>query len=501
MAIYGSGINYGSLAQAVQDLKNVQTAAANKVVYQPLAPASIDAASGLVIGSPEYQRYLDQREMKLSKKAEPDATATPIEKPIRNLDQEAKDEGIRAASEMARAAIGNQTTVKTPPPIEEDKITRDLSESEKTASAGIQELINSFTTAMAAQNQQISNLAAAAAKPTVVQTKTKRMPGGMVNSIQVYSDGSEKVIDTYKDLSASESVVQMFSNAGLDASFSTALNAVIDKVYLDNIAPTDAQILSSVYASDAYKTRFAANEVIRKRLADGKGLPGDRLLTPKEYITAEAGYKEILQEAGLPSEFYDSPDDLNNLIANSVSVSEFTSRVNIAKDALQNADQNVVQALKDYYNLDRSQLTAYLLDPEKAMASMTGKLQYKTPEETVTKAKEMYTAAQVGGAALRAGQTATAGFAEEITKAGKAGQAEEAFQTAAGEGKDYRRLLSLAGETVGSEDLVREQLSLTGGAEVAAKRKRLASAERARFAQKSAIDTTSLGRRNKLADV
>ena len=498
MAIYGSGINYGSLAQAVQDLKNVQTAAANKVVYQPTAPAPIDAATGLVIGSPEYQRAIDKRDMALSKQATQAASATPSEKPVRNLDQEAKDEGIAAASEMARVALG---TPPPPPPVEEDKITRDLSESEQTAANGIQELINSFTAAMAAQNQQISNLAAAAAKPTVVQTKTKRMPGGMVNSIQVYSDGSEKVIDTYKDLSASDSVVQMFSNAGLDASFSTALNAVIDKVYLDNIAPTDAQILSSVYASDAYKTRFAANEVIRKRLADGKGLPGDRLLTPKEYITAEAGYKEILQEAGLPSEFYDSPDDLNNIIASSVSVSEFTSRVNMAKDALQNADQNVVNALKDYYDLDRSQLTAYLLDPEKAMASITGKLKYKTPEETVTKAKEMYTAAQVGGAALRAGQTATAGFAEEITKAGKAGQAEEAFQTASGQAQDYRRLLSLAGETANNEDLVREQLSLSGGAGVAEKRKRLASAERARFAQKSAVDTTSLGRRNKLADV
>ena len=498
MAIYGSGINYGSLAQAVQDLKNVQTAAANKVVYQPTAPAPIDAATGLVIGSPEYQRAIDKRDMALSKQATQAASATPSEKPVRNLDQEAKDEGIAAASEMARVALG---TPPPPPPVEEDKITRDLSESEQTAANGIQELINSFTAAMAAQNQQMSNLAAAAAKPTVVQTKTKRMPGGMVNSIQVYSDGSEKVIDTYKDLSASDSVVQMFSNAGLDASFSTALNAVIDKVYLDNIAPTDAQILSSVYASDAYKTRFAANEVIRKRLADGKGLPGDRLLTPKEYITAEAGYKEILQEAGLPSEFYDSPDDLNNIIASSVSVSEFTSRVNMAKDALQNADQNVVNALKDYYDLDRSQLTAYLLDPEKAMASITGKLKYKTPEETVTKAKEMYTAAQVGGAALRAGQTATAGFAEEITKAGKAGQAEEAFQTASGQAQDYRRLLSLAGETANNEDLVREQLSLSGGAGVAEKRKRLASAERARFAQKSAVDTTSLGRRNKLADV
>lgn len=69
--------------------------------------APIDAASGLVVGSPEYQRFQDQREMILSKNAAPDATVTPPETPVRDLDQEAKDEGIRAASEMARGALGN----------------------------------------------------------------------------------------------------------------------------------------------------------------------------------------------------------------------------------------------------------------------------------------------------------------------------------------------------------------------------------------------------------
>lgn len=500
MAIYGSGINYGSLAQAVKDFKNVQAAAAQRITVDSAGEDIRPAGEAAQIAEVEQMRKRGAEADAAAKAASDKAAEAESKKLVESL----YDPTFGKPGNMG-LPFGPTTTVGTPPPpppVEEDKITRDLSKSEQSASSGIQELINSFNAAMAAQNQQMSSLVAAASKPTVVQTKTKRKPGGMVDSVQVYSDGSEKVIDTYKDLSASDSVVQMFSNAGLDASFSTALNAVIDKVYLDNIAPTDAQILSSVYASDAYKTRFAANEVIRKRLADGKGLPGDRLLTPKEYITAEAGYKEILQEAGLPSEFYDSPDDLNNIIASSVSVSEFTSRVNVARDALQNADQNVVNALKDYYGLDRSQLTAYLLDPEKAMSTViNAKLKYNTPEETVTRAKEMYTAAQVGGAALRAGQTATAGFSEEITKAGKAGQAEEAFQTASGQAQDYRRLLNLAGETVGSEDLVREQLSLSGGAGVAEKRKRLASAERARFAQKSAVDTTSLGRRNKLADV
>ena len=71
-----------------------------------ISSTPIDAVSGLVIGSPEYQRWYDQREIKLNNKVTPDATAVPSEKPVRDLDQEAKDQGIANASEMARVALG-----------------------------------------------------------------------------------------------------------------------------------------------------------------------------------------------------------------------------------------------------------------------------------------------------------------------------------------------------------------------------------------------------------
>jgi hypothetical protein len=115
----------------------------------------------------------------------------------------------------------------------------------------------------------------------------------------------------------------------------------------------------------------------------------------------------------------------------------------------------------------------------------------------------MYTSAEVGGAAARAGFNAgiSRGFAEEITKAGKADAAERAFQGAAREQEDYKRLLSLYGETAGTEDLAREALGLAGGAEVGIKTKKLASKERAKFQQRSAISKTSLGGRLQSADV
>ena len=354
--------------------------------------------------------------------------------------------------------------------------------------------LNSVLDQIAALTQQMADMqsaaAAEAAKPKVVGVRTVRKTGGVVQTVQVMSDGTDgKVVDTYKDFGAKDSVMKMFENTGLGATFIKSLTDSIDKVYDENIMPTDEQILNSIYSSDAYKTRFAANETIKKRMAEGKGMPGDRLLSPREYIAAEAGYREILQNAGLPVGFYDTQDDFTKLIGNAISIGELTERVNIAQNALNNADANIVNALKEYYGMTTGDLTAYLLDKDKAFNVINSRYQYTTEE-----AKKMYGAAEIGGAAGRAGMGATKGFAEEIYAAGKGSMAEQTFQTAARQQSDYSRLLGLYGETAGQEDLARESLGLAGGAEVGIKTRKLASKERAKFATRSAIDKTTLGR-------
>lgn len=364
------------------------------------------------------------------------------------------------------------------------------------ASGAVLDQIKALTDQIAAMQ---AAAAAEAAKPKVTGTRTVRKTGGVVEVYEQMSDGSlGKLIESYKDFGARDSVMKMFENTGLGDAFIKSLMDTIDKVYEENIMPTDAQVLNTIYTSDAYKTRFAANEAIRKRIAEGKGRPGDKLLSPAEYIAAEDGYREIMQEAGLPTNFYDQPGDLSNLIANSISVGEFTARVNIAQNALQKADQQIVQSLKDYYGLTTGDLVAYLLDNEKAFDALNSRYQYSTEQ-----AKLMYTSAEVGGAAARAGygEGISKGFAEEITKAGKADSAERAFQGAAREQQDYRRLMSLYGETAGTEDLARESLGLAGGAEVGIKTKKLASKERAKFMQRGAIEKTSLGSRLRTPDV
>jgi hypothetical protein len=328
---------------------------------------------------------------------------------------------------------------------------------------------------------------------------TRRKPGGVVEVYSMLSDGTEKLLDQYTDFSARDSVMKMFENTGLEKKFVDNLLATVDQVYLDNVAPTDAQILNTIYNSDAYKTRFAANEIIRKRMADGTGMAGDKILNPAEYIAVEEGYRTIMQNAGLPAGFYDNPNDFTNLISSKIDPAELKSRVNIAADALQKADMNTKNALRSFYGLSDQDMVAYLLDSDKAFKLIEGRQAFTL---STADAEKQYGAAKIGGAALRAGmEDPSKGLAEEIYAADKGDQAESVFQNAAQQQQAYERLVGLSGGQAGKEDLVRSQLALEGGADITKKTRELASKERARFQQKSAINQTSLQRSGSRPDV
>ena len=366
---------------------------------------------------------------------------------------------------------------------------------EDPASVDITAMIAAITSGMQAQ---IDALMSRPAAVTSVGQVTRRKPAGVVEVYSLLSDGSEKLIDQYTDFSARDSVMNMFQNTGLEKQFMDNLLSTIDNVYLENVAPTDAQILNSIYNSDAYKTRFAANEIIRKRMADGTGMAGDKILNPAEYIAVEEGYRTIMQNAGLPAGFYDNPNDFTNLIGNKIDTAELKSRVNIAADALQKADQQTKDALRSYYGLSDKDMVAYLLDADKAFKLIEGRQAFTL---STADAEKQYGAAQIGGAALRAGQEASKGLSEEIYAADKGKDAEGAFQNAAQQQQAYERLVGLSGGKAGKEDLVRAQLALEGGAGIAKEAKELASKERARFQQRSAIKKESLQRAGIRPDV
>ena len=333
--------------------------------------------------------------------------------------------------------------------------------------------------------------------PTVTSTGEERAKGGLVIMYQYMSDGSKREIGRKTDKSAGDAVREVFMMAGLDATFTDQLIANIDAVYAANVSPSQLQIMTSIYSSDAYKNRFKANEVIRKRLADGTGRAGDRMLSPKEYIDAEKSYATVLSDRGMPTGYYDDPDDFTSLIGNSISVAEFQSRVSTAYEALNFADEYTVSSLQNYYNLSKGDLVAYLLDPAKAQPILEAR-QNKKNEFGLndrTELQKMYEASQVGGMAGRVGLGGDQALSEEIVDLGKGGEAESAFKSAAAQEPDVKRLGKLYGEPLDYKSLVKETLSLSGGATAGQKKRKFVGKEKAAFGKQGALDKTSLTKR------
>ena len=331
--------------------------------------------------------------------------------------------------------------------------------------------------------------------PTLVGVETVYERGFNV-TYNIYSDGSRTERSRVRERTAGDAVEAMFQNLGMDKAFSTSLVNIINGLYSTNVKPTQAEILNAVYTSEPYKQRFKANEIIRQRLADGQGRPGDRMLTPAEYIEAENTYRTILADRDMPEGFYDSPDDFTNLIANSISASEFKSRVDTAYDALNFADESVVSALRDFYDMGTSDMAAYLLDPARAMPVLEGRAARSTGAyglNSRTELQRMYGTASIAGMGRRQGLMPGEELSGEIYGAGKSKQeTEAAFGKAAEDSPAVERLGKLYGEAMDFKDIVREDLSLTGGAAAGRKRRRFASKERAQFSKQSALGKSSL---------
>jgi len=144
-----------------------------------------------------------------------------------------------------------------------------------------------------------------------------------------------------------------------------------------------------------YQQRFSANEARRKA--------GLTVLSESEYLALERGYAQMLRASGMPTGFYDSPEDFTNFITNDVSVAELNSRIEQGYLAVTMSNPEVVRQMKELYGISESQLAAYFLDPNKAVPTL------------MRQAESAQIAAQ---GRLLAGQQISAAQAEELAQAG-----------------------------------------------------------------------------------
>lgn len=142
----------------------------------------------------------------------------------------------------------------------------------------------------------------------------------------------------------------------------------LDQFGLGSLAHALLNFVQQGYESDSlaylisqtpeYQKRFSGNQV---RIKNGLAA-----LSPSEYLATERAYRSVLASANLPNNFYDKPEDFNNLIGADISPQELQERADHAYRYAQSVDPAIRQQFKTYYGIDEGHLAAYFLDPKKA---------------------------------------------------------------------------------------------------------------------------------------
>lgn len=292
-----------------------------------------------------------------------------------------------------------------------------------------------------------------------------------------YANGGWKVtpIPGYAQQQATSDPFGGLSGADRDAA--VAVQNLFAGYGIGTLAPKIVDYIKQGYSADTisillqqtpeYKARFAGNDA---RVKAGLGA-----LSPAQYIATEQAYRNVLQEAGVPSGFYDSPSDFTDWIAKDVSPTEIKSRVDAASQVITQADPGVLNAFRQYYST--GDMIAYALDPNRA-APLVGKA---------------FQAAQVGGAALDQGINVGQGTAEQLAGNGVSfAQAQQGFGQVAQDSANYAKLGQISGVATSQNDLVQSVFNSNG--QDVLKVNRLASQERARFAASSGQGQSSMTR-------
>jgi hypothetical protein len=217
----------------------------------------------------------------------------------------------------------------------------------------------------------------------------------------------------------------------LDSYGLTGLSDFVSNYILEYDVIDDNVLMGQIRQQDAYKERFAANEARRKA--------GLNVLSEGQYIALENTYRQYLRASGLPSGFYDSNEDFQNLIGSDVSPGELAERVNQGYEAIRFADPQVISQMQELYGVGEGELAAYFLDPERATPLLLKQAR----------------AAEIAGGAVQGGGMLTAAEAERLAQEGVTQQQARAGMALISEGEAFG--LTTQEQQAGEQQLSREE--------------------------------------------
>jgi hypothetical protein len=237
-------------------------------------------------------------------------------------------------------------------------------------------------------------------------------------------------------------------------------------------------IMAKIPETETYQKRFKGLVDLRK-----KGITD--IQNESQYLQLESNYRQVFREAGMRDFLgadgtQDQFDSIAELVADySVSVDEVRARVNDAARVIAETDNETTDALREYYGIDTSTLTEYVLDPVR----------------TQNKINTIANATLLGGAAGTQGLDINREAAETVAALAGDNDANVAqysreFTQAAAMRDATARLASLEGDNLTDSEAVLSSMDLD--AQAKKKTRGLQSRERARFSGSTGVTSSSL---------
>jgi len=307
----------------------------------------------------------------------------------------------------------------------------------------------------------------------VVSTYTDPTTGDIVATL---SNGTTKILAKSGAASAEKKsayalLYQQFNDLGIGG-----LVPELQSLIEEGVSPSEFTL--RLRSSEPYKKRFAGNA---QRIA--KGL---RALSEAEYIGLEDQYQNVMRQYGLPESYYTRgemgrQEGFEKFIAGDVSAAELEDRISTAQKRVLNANPEVAQALKTFYpGISNGDILAYTLDPTKAIEDI----------------KRKVTAAEIGGAAARAGLTTNVSDAEYLRNYGVTKeQADQGYGIIAGGLQRGSQLASMYGENPYTQATAEQEIfNVPGAQEAKRQRQKITGLEKATFTGQSGISQGALVR-------
>ena len=212
--------------------------------------------------------------------------------------------------------------------------------------------------------------------PLTGQPKTPSSGGGGTES----SGGSASSSPALTPNVAYDTIAKILESYNI-----TGLASVLESIRKEYPEADSNDLITLLQFDSRYNAKF--NERFSANAARQKA--GMKVLSPSEYLAMEQGYKKTLDAYGLTT--FKTQAYYDKFITNDLAVTELTDRVSLAYDRVLN-DTNVSNAFKKFFpSLTTTDIVTGMLDPVN---------QFPTLERKVK-------AAEIGGAALRQGLTAS----------------------------------------------------------------------------------------------